>query len=279
MSDVVGVPGPSSKTVSAGPARWLARPDLWIAAAVLALCAYAVARQLGADPLGVDRIEALALGDRLDGSHELLGLDDEGKRYRIDRYFGERFTVLYTWSLKCPCVEEIEHRMKALYARYNERTNGVGWLAIDGEPDDPAKVIIKVMAKLGAFYPVLRDPRQEVTQRLGLDRAVQVAVIDHEGRLRWRGPVDDSYYDEEIKQHYLADALEVLVSGEGTLPVPPSEPVYGCLFADPASCEEAAVETEAIKAKRRADKESKRPEADEAKDPEAAAPLSPRPGS
>ncbi|MCA9314748.1 MAG: redoxin family protein [Planctomycetota bacterium] len=276
MSDVVGVHGSSSRAASSGPARWLARPDLWIAVAVLALCAYAVARQLGADPLGVDRVEALALGDRLDGSHELLGLDDEGKRYRIDRYFGERFTVLYTWSLKCPCVEEIEHRMKSLYARYNERTNGVGWLAIDGEPDDPPKVIIKVMAKLGAFYPVLRDPRQEVTQRLGLDRAVQVAIIDHQGRLRWRGPVDDSYYDEEVKQQYLAEALEVLVNGEGTLPVPPAEPVYGCLFADPASCEAAAAETEAIKAKRRADKESKRPGDGDAK---PAAQDTPRPGS
>ncbi|MGE0192227.1 MAG: redoxin family protein [Planctomycetota bacterium] len=271
MSNVVGVRGPSPEAVPAGPTRWLTRPDLWIAAAVLALCAYAVARQLGADPLGIDRVEPLALGERLDGRAELLGLDDEGNRYRIDRYFGERFTVIYTWSLKCPCVEEIEPRMKALYARFNERTNGVGWLALDGEPDDPPKIIVKVMAKIGAFYPVLRDPRQEVTQRLGLDRAVQVAIIDHEGRLRWRGPVDDSYYDEEVKHQYLAEALEVLVSGQGTLPVPPAEPAYGCLFADPASCEEAAEATEAIKAKRQADKEAKRPRPGDGE--------APRPGS
>jgi hypothetical protein len=233
------------------------RPDLWIATVVLAVCAYAVARQLGVDPLGADTGRRVALGERIDVDAQLLGLDGEGTLYRLGDYMGERFTVFYTWSLKCPCVEEVEPRLKALYAKYNERTAGMAWVGIDAEPDDDAGMIVRVMGKLHSFYAMLRDPTQQVVRNLGLDRAVQIALVDHEGRLLYRGPIDDGYDLRDVTRSYLAEALETALRG-GAMPVPPAEPAYGCLFGDPASCEEAAEATEAIKARRRAEKEAAR---------------------
>lgn len=234
------------------------RADLWIAAVVLAVCAYAVARQLGVDPLGPAGPPVVALGERIDPEARLLGLDGEGKLYRLGDYLGERFTVFYTWSLKCPCVEELEPRLKSLYAKFNERTAGVAWVAIDGEPDDDTSMIIKVMGKLHSFYAMLRDPTQQVVRHLGLDRAVQVALVDHQGHLLYRGPIDDAYDLQDVTRSYLGEALETALRG-GAMPVPPLEPAYGCLFGDPASCDEAAEATDAIKARRRAEKESARP--------------------
>lgn len=211
----------------------LKRPDLWIALGIIALCGFAVAKQLTRSD---DEIVALEIGEVLDLDVRLKDVSDVEQTVRIGEYTGRDFTVLYTWSTLCPCVAELEPRLRALHARFNEKKNGVAWLALDGEPTDERKYIRRLMGRLGAFYRLLRDPEQKVTRRLGFDTAVQVAVIDSHGVLRYRGSIDDSYEADQVSKQYLADALEALVAGKEPA-VPETAWVYGCTFSDPASCE------------------------------------------
>lgn len=210
------------------------RADLWIAVVVIGLCGFAVMKQLTYRSDEV--IEPLKIGETLNLDERLADVSDVEQTVRVGDYTGRDYTVLYTWSTLCPCVGELEPRMRKLHLRFNEARNGVGWLALDGEPTDTRDLIRRYMGRLGSFYRLLRDPKQRVTQRLGLNAAVQVAIIDSHGVLRYRGSVDDAYEASEVKRQYLAEALEALVAGKEP-PLAETEKVYGCEFSDPASCE------------------------------------------
>ena len=83
------------------------------------------------------------------------------------------------------------------------------------------------MVKLRSFYRMLRDPEQKLTRRLGFDAAVQVAIVDSHGVLRYRGAVDDAYDAAEVTKRYLGDALAALVAGKEPAVVETAK-VYGC---------------------------------------------------
>ena len=212
------------------------KADFWIAGGIVALCAFAVLKQVGVDPLS-SGVEPLKVGEQLDLDLALRDVSDIPATVPLKDLWGSKFTVLYTWSIPCPCVGEPEPRMKALFAKYNERSHGVTWIAVDGEPTDSHANIRKLMARLHAFYKMVRDPEQELCQRLGFQHAVQVALFDEKGTLLYRGSIDDNYEAELVSETYLADALEAATSGR-PIEVAESGHVYGCAFSDPASCEE-----------------------------------------
>lgn len=216
------------------------RADIVVTAVIVLLCTYAVVRQLGFDPFAPSEpeIEALAIGDPVDGDLVLDWIGEPPFPDRIGNAFGVQATVLYTWSIPCPCTDVLEQRMKLTYARFNEK-QGVSWVAVDGEPLDTPERVLDEMVRLRAFYKMLLDPEQKLTRRLGVDQAVQVVVLDADGRIRYRGPPDHDY--EAGDARFLVDALERVLAGE---PVAVAErgSDYGCFFNDPASCLEYTAE-------------------------------------
>ena len=211
------------------------RADILIAGIIVLVCGYAVYQQFAYNPLGDDEIKPIAIGEKLDLDVRLTDVSDVPATVAVGDYTGRRFTVLYSWSVPCPCVSKLEPRLRAVHMRFNEHDNGVAWLALAGEPKDTRESLRAQMFRLHAFYKLLRDPQQQVLQQLGFGHAVQVAIIDDEGRLLYRGAVDDNY--EEGKAEWLEEALAAAVKGQ-PIPRPETPYTYGCAFNDPASCEE-----------------------------------------
>jgi hypothetical protein len=212
--------------------------DLAVAAVVIVLCAAGVLWQLEVGPFAGEAAAAtppLALGERLEVDYALPDAGDPPLRRNVMASYGERATVLYTWSVPCPCVQRVEPRLRALAERFERAGGGVAWVGIDGEPEDTAERVRAKHGAIEAFYPVLRDPEQRLCRRLGLLSACQVAVLDGEGRLAYRGSLDADY--EDGRGEHLAEALEAIVAGRKP-PVRERGHVYGCDFADPASCAE-----------------------------------------
>jgi hypothetical protein len=209
------------------------RTDILVAGPLILLAAWGVAGQLGFDPFdgGDEPIRPIALGERLELD---LVLSDLTTRPRDPtKLYGSTATVLYTWSVPCPCIDVLEPRLRALHARYGLSNPGVRWIALAGEPEDTRAKVKDKAERLGVFYEVLLDPEQEVCRRLGLIHAAQVAVLDGEGRLVYRGAVD-AEYDEGQAEH-LEEALAAVVAGR-PVPVPERAYTYGCEFNVPESC-------------------------------------------
>jgi hypothetical protein len=211
------------------------RADFVIAAVILGLCGLGVLQQLRHDPARAPVVPPIAIGQALDGA--ITGTDLNGVERRVGEWFGDRATVLYSWSVPCSCVEECEARLRAIYAVHGN-PQGVHWIAVDGEPTDSPEAVLDKMVKVGAFYRMLLDPSQRLSQRLGFDQAVQIAILDGHGYLRYRGPIDDDL--EKPTRSYLREALEAVLAGT---PVPEAEErpaVYGCAYSAPPDCDDPA---------------------------------------
>jgi len=207
-----------------------------VALVVVGLCAWGVAAQFdsGAAPEArYDDIRPIAIGDVLDVDFALLDIEDPPKPRNVSGERGRRATVLYSWSVACPCILEMEARMRALWSRWGEHDREVRWLALAGEPGESLAALRAKHEDMEAFYPVLRDPDQRVLRRLAIRHAGQVAILDAQGRLAYRGSVDADWQDGHAE--HLAAALEAVLAGRA--PEPAERPrVYGCEYALPLSC-------------------------------------------
>lgn len=219
--------------------------DVLIAATFVALCAYGVVAQFNADAppeVAIIDIEPLAMGAVLDIDFTLRDIETPPKPRSLMAAYGRVATVLYSWSVPCPCILDMEARLRAVAARFEGAD--VRWVALAGEPTDSLADVRAKAAEMGVFYPVLRDPEQLVLRRLGIRFAGQVAVLDGAGRLVYRGAADDHW--EEGRAEHLQAVLDAIVTGA---PVPfESKPrAYGCEFSLPASClEESRADDDAV---------------------------------
>lgn len=213
------------------------RSDVLVAALIIGLCTFAVVKQLDAGD-DTPPIDALNLGEALDPDQVITLIGRPPLQDTLGAFLGEKATVFMTWSIKCPCVEHVEHRLRHVFAKYPPG-NGVAWIAVNGEPAETNEQTMEHMRHLKSFYKMVLDPRQLVTDRFGLHKATQVAVFDGEHKLVYRGPIDDDYDNGDAG--FLSEVLEGVTGAqaEGGSPFEYLERpgTYGCPFDDPESCE------------------------------------------
>jgi peroxiredoxin len=138
-------------------------------------------------------------------------VDANGKRCRLFDLRGTKATVLYFWTTRCPCVAAVEPRFQATMQRFAEKSSAVRFVAVDSDPRDAPETVVQAMTELGAKYPMLLDPKQELSASLGVSKAVTFVVLDESLRVRYRGALDDDL--EEPKQRYLVAALDAVLAG------------------------------------------------------------------
>lgn len=142
------------------------------------------------------------------------------------------FTVIFTCN-HCPFAKAYEDRIIAIHNKYSPK--GMPVIAIN--PNDPAVVAadsfeaMKKRAKEKNFpFPYLVDETQEVYKTYGATRTPHVFVLKRESKdliVSYIGTIDDNYKDaNEVRQHYLPDALDAIL--RGTTPDPAVTKAIGC---------------------------------------------------
>lgn len=189
---------------------------------VVAAAAAAAAVVWSTQPRARPVAGALPLGAEV-GTLDLVALDGSPRPFA--GYAEHAATVVWFWSVLCPCVEDCEERLRALTERYGPR--GVRLLVAHPVDTDSADDIEAKRARLGSPYVVHRDPGGRLARRLGITASGSVVVIDREGRLRYRGAFDDDLYAPKVP--HLANALDALLAGRAPA-LAEAEPTYGCLY-------------------------------------------------
>ena len=208
--------------------------DIAIGLLVVGVCVYGVAAQFNLDAapeVEIIDIEPIAVGQVLDVDFSLRDIESPPKPRNLMQAYGRTATVLYSWSVPCPCILDMEPRLRAVKARYPD--HDVRWIALAGEPKDTLEALQAKAAEMETFYPIYRDPEQLVLRRLDIGYAGQVAVLDGDGRLVYRGAADDHW--DEGKAEHLQAVLDALVAGQPS-PFETKPRQYGCAFSLPASC-------------------------------------------
>lgn len=164
---------------------------------------------------------SLRIGESVKSIPVLVDDEQELELRLADR---DKATVIWFWSALCPCIPDCEARIQTMQARYEDR--GVRLVAIDPNPQDTAADIEELRRELGSKYPVYRDPDGFSVRLFGVEASASVVVLDGEGRIRYRGAIDDDLY--KPTHSYVHAAIDsILANGEVT---PTEVSSYGCAY-------------------------------------------------
>jgi peroxiredoxin len=139
-----------------------------------------------------------------------------------------RAVVLVFTGTNCPIGNLYMSRLVELASAYRGR--GVAFLGINSNASEPADAVAAHAREYGVTFPVLKDARNAVANRLRVERTCEALVLDSALRLRYRGAIDDQYARGTRKgrpaRNYLVDALEDVLAGREV--ATPRTPVVGC---------------------------------------------------
>lgn len=160
---------------------------------------------------------------------ELPGIDEDV--HHLSRYL-EKFRAIAVIFMcnHCPYVHLYLNRMKELQADFQDRdVTLIGINANDQTqyPDDSFENMKIFAANNQLNFPYIRDVAQDVAESFGASKTPEVFLLDQDGRLRYKGLIDDNADDPAAVQvSYLRGAIDQLLKSE---PVEPSSTeAIGC---------------------------------------------------
>lgn len=202
------------------PSRRVFRAAVFAAAAVIAA---AVVLHLAPVAFALDE---LAIGAKGAG-FSLKGTD--GKTHSVESVAGAKGTAVIFTCNECPYSKGYENRLIALAKDYQAK--GVGFVAINSNdpkivPGDGFEFMVKRAEEKNFPYPYVLDETQEIARAYGARVTPHVFLLNAQGKLVYRGRVDDSLEEPKIKSRDFSAALNAMVSGQ---PVKVAETeAFGC---------------------------------------------------
>jgi peroxiredoxin len=148
------------------------------------------------------------LGDKVDA---FTLKDANGKSYNLSDYLGKHIIVLDFWNCNCPVSRGYESQRKSIIDGYKGKD--VTYLAIDSNHPNDLKLINNYAKKKDLNYVVLKDPHNKIADKFAAQRTPEIFVIAKDHRIRYHGAISDNQIEKQVKNRYLADALNALVAG------------------------------------------------------------------
>lgn len=189
-------------------------------AAALALATVAVAEEA---------VASLALGSPAPRADIKMKATD-GRDVSISDVAGPKGTLVVFTCNHCPWAKAWEQRIVQIGNDWSAR--GFGVIAINPNdptalPEDSFDEMQKHARERGMRFPYAVDSTSDVARAFGATHTPEAYLFDAGGKLVYKGAVDDNAKaPDEVKAHYLADALEALVSGKE--PVIRESKALGC---------------------------------------------------
>src|SRR5215213_4933949 len=153
--------------------------------------------------------------------------DQNGKSVSLADFKGK--TVVLEWfNQGCPYVVR-HYKAKTMTTTADKyKDKDVVWLAINTTAGKTAEDNKASAEAWGIPYPILSDTSSSVAQAYGAKSTPHMFVIDKEGKLAFKGAIDDDSSADGGKatKNFVAQALDELLAGK---PVSTSETKsYGC---------------------------------------------------
>ena len=148
-------------------------------------------------------------------------LDDLGQQ--------KAFVLVFT-NTTCPVAQKYWPKLKRLDAELRER--GVQFVAINSAADDSIVQMAEQALEFGLEFPFVKDADSSCAKALGIERTPEVAVLDSQRRLRYRGRIDDQYRVSgsraDVQHEDLRQAIEAVLDDRE--PPVAETAVDGCLI-------------------------------------------------
>ncbi|MCA9053597.1 MAG: redoxin domain-containing protein [Planctomycetaceae bacterium] len=141
-----------------------------------------------------------------------------------------RLTVLCFLGTECPLARLYGPRLEQLSQQYHQA--GVRFVGVNSNRQDSLDEVRQYAQDYALTFPLAKDYDQQAANRFEITRTPEVCVVDAEGRIRYRGRIDDQYLPGLSRpaptRNDLSAAIEELLAGKA---VSVSEtPPVGCLI-------------------------------------------------
>lgn len=183
----------------------------WLAPLALLIAVTAIAQQKK-EPPGLAELEI----GKTAPEFSLPGTD--GKTYTYKDVAGEKGTLVIFTCNHCPYAVAYQKRIIDLTAKY--KPQGIGVVAISSNdakayPDDSFAKMKERADSMKYNFPYLYDESQSVALQYGPKVTPHIFLFDAKGMLVYRGRIDDSAKENEVKKRELTDAMDALIAGRG----------------------------------------------------------------
>ncbi len=144
--------------------------------------------------------------NRSGGVPDFTLIDHLGTIHQLSRESDARAVVILSHDLNSSAAREASLKFAKVSAQYFK--NGITFLLINPDPENPRAKIIESAKAIGLNLPILLDPSQVVTRSLGLSHIAEAAVIDtRDWNVVYRGAVES-----------VSPILDRLIKGDSVAP-------------------------------------------------------------
>jgi peroxiredoxin len=160
-------------------------------------------------------------------------LDTEGAVHSLRTNSDRAALVLVFLGTECPIANGTIPELNRQFAAHVTADSRVKFFGVISDHSVKRAAAAKHAAEFNIRFPVLFDASGELADALRPTHTPEAFVLDREGRVAYRGRIDDLYADlgkkrTEPSRHDLAEAIAAVVAGR-PVTTPRTEPV-GCLY-------------------------------------------------
>jgi hypothetical protein len=155
--------------------------------------------------------------------------DLSNRTYSSEVLAKSKATVFVFSSMECPIASRYVPRLKHIAAEFAAK--GVSFFLVNANPADDATRLAQWGKDRKITLPLVKDDKTRLADWLGVNATPEVAVVSSDGKVVYRGRIDDNVDEDKVTRHDLTDALEDVLAG---IPVRrPRALPFGCaIFRD-----------------------------------------------
>jgi len=156
-------------------------------------------------------------------------VDLEGQEHRPLQEAEVRAVVFITVMADCPIVNSYAPEYNRLREDYDKQ--GVQVFLLQVDPHATRESLRQHAKQYKLKLPVIHDAEHAWVQRLGATRTPEATVLTPDGKVQYRGRIDDRYVDFGRRRaaattRDLRDALEAVLAGRPV--IDSGQPAIGC---------------------------------------------------
>ena len=166
------------------------------------------------------------IGDHAPAWIDLLGTD--GAKHSLQDLAKFQAVVVVFTCNSCPYAVDYQQRINDFAKNYQGAEAKVAVVAINvnAVPADTLDKMKERATEEEFVFPYLYDESQQIAKDYGAGRTPEFFVLNQERKIVYMGAFDDNTKAGEAKKHYVADAVEAVLTG-GKIEVTETAPV-GC---------------------------------------------------